>query len=206
MNKFGRALPTRQKGIRKAPNQIPVNKDGDYNIRDHKLVNVKLPTDGSDAANKKFIDDSISSLSASLNHLVAVRMQDAYNSIDRVKNELTNSSKANTELISAQMRDHMTILNKEMSDYKNSLKLADDKLKSEILKLNMQLATQLHEIRTTHQASIVQVSKQFDNLENILKGYITTTVKQSIKPITDDVKKINTNVNKLKQRVDRSKI
>ena len=70
MNKFGRSLPSssRQKGVRvlTTPNLIALTKDGDYNIRDHRLCNVKSPTEDSDAVNRKFVDSITFSLLAKI--------------------------------------------------------------------------------------------------------------------------------------------
>jgi predicted RecB family endonuclease len=61
INKFGKSKGGhhRKEIVQLHTNFFSLTQDGDYDVDNHKLINVKTPTDKSDCVNKIYVDDTI---------------------------------------------------------------------------------------------------------------------------------------------------
>ena len=88
MNKFGRSLPSAQEKIKimqvQTPDLITLTKDGEYTIQNHRLCNIKTPTDDSDAANKGFVENAIIAYKTQINQSLRELHQKLKSSIDNI--------------------------------------------------------------------------------------------------------------------------
>ena len=212
MNKFGRSLPTssRQKGVRvlQAPNLIAVIKDGEYNIRDHRLCNVKSPTEDSDAVNRKFVDSAMWSLSAKIDNSVkdCVKLIETnFNNLQQKCNESIAVNQKYIDFKDEQQRALLKSVNDDILKLSNSFATAEKlhKQANSIVENRFSaMNVEFEKIKSSQEKLIEDLKPQFDLLEEMLNSSITMMIQKYQTPWDAKFTQIKKELSQLIKRVD----
>lgn len=182
MDKFGRSIPSLHKKARivQAPNAIAFTADGDYNLRDHKLCNVKPPTEDSDAVNKKYLDDALSAVN------------EFYHNTSRFNKQLFDKVRVITgelKMLSNVLDQNKQAISKFRDEFFSYAKHNDDS----VAQINKQLSDKisrsdcLKEIETYVNNFMLQtLNPILDSLEKNLKDY-TNMVQISVDSLSERI-------------------
>lgn len=164
LNKFGRSskAPNEVKVIR-TQNLFAFTSQGDYDLQDRKLCNVKIPTEDSDAATKKYVDaNSVSAMNTfneKFKQTEKLIVSDVNKKISNLTKTVLTSSQTSTE--------RTTLLNTKIENMLVSMpSMIDQKVTS--------LQTQLTELSVEYKNRIESLSHKLDTLESDYKKISTT--------------------------------
>lgn len=205
MNKFGRSQPlgSRLKGVRvlPAPSTIPLTKDGDYNLHNHKLCNVKSPDGPTDAANKEFVESILMTHTIQMKQALSNIEQKFNKSLDDNHNKMGTDSVFNKTYVDGLIKELRTIVNDVNNRTTKSLRTVNAGLRVDRLACEGRFKTidvKLDTLKTEEQKAIDGLTQQVDKLKKSLKTDMDTSTQNSLKPILADIEAIKTEV--LQQR------
>ena len=201
MNKFGRSLPSssRQKGVRvlPTPNLIALTKDGDYNIRDRRLCNVKSPTEDSDAANRKFVDGITLSLLTKIDKssndcvkLIESVVNDVRKNMENQMSNFVDGGKKYADSKDNQLRDDIKTLITTLTDAnKTYIDSQDKQLRTDIKTLNeelLKLSQSFDTIYSVREADHMSLEERFHAIDAQIQTVKHQTI-ENLKPEFDQL-------------------
>lgn len=212
MNKFGRSSsPHKSVRVLQAPNVIVFTKEGDYNFRNHKLCNVKVPTEKDDVTTKNYVDSLIEQIHGGINTLN--KTIDARNvEFEKMKEDNANKFKIFENIAAVQqvfigkVRSEFLKIENALMDSANSLIENSQKPLINDIKKNKAEVSQLKK----------DIDSEFDKLGDLLKsaaaadmekmrGEITQVknlIGEAKKSQAEDWKRFNAVLYSLKQQLD----
>lgn len=203
MNKFGRSLPSTSthKKLVQTPNLISITQDGGYNIKEHRLVNVKSPVDDTDAVNKKYLDDTTTSVTQSFNKKITETYQ-KYIEFKNLLDSLSHSLTTKIENLTTNCEKSIILLNNEVQHSKQAI-LND--LKPKFNELEKNIAGNSNSVKqfkkdlenTTKDIADVDklINKHFSDFEVFLKEVHRVDVDEinkKIEAINQEIKSLKT--------------
>ena len=200
MDKFGRSLPSASKHktiLLQTPNIISLTQDDGYNVKNHRLVNVKTPVEDNDAVNKKYLDTTLE------NKLTG--MYQKFSEFRKSLDSISYSLNTKIDNVDANCITSNTLLNKEMQKSKNKIlkdlkstiddlgvkqiKVDLEKNKKDIADVDELINTHFSDfevmLKTLHRVDMDEINKQIE------------AIKQEVKAVANVVySKNNNNINK----------
>ena len=191
MDKFGRSLPTSSanKNVLQTPNVIGVTQEGAYNVKDHRLVNVKAPIEDNDAVNKKYLDDATSSVSQYLGTKLAdtyLKFNEFRTSMDAISYSLTSR----IDSVSGNCEASDFLLRKNIKDSRKKV-LKEVQSKYSEIEAVKQLRVDLEMVRKDVTDTAELINKHFSDFEAALKvlhRFDVDEINKKIEAITQELK------------------
>ena len=182
MDKFGRSLPSgsKHKTIIQTPSIISMTQDDGYNVKDHRLVNVKTPIEDNDAVNKKCLDAALG------NKLIETyqKFNEFRNSMDSISYSLTTR----IDIVAANCEASNCLSKKEIQKTKKTIL---KELKANIDGLDFkQIKVDLEKSKKDIAAVDDLINNHFNDFEVMLKTMYRV-----------DVDEINKKIEAIKQEV-----
>lgn len=193
MDKFGRSLSTTSthRSVIQTPNVISVTQEGEYNVKEHRLVNVKTPVEDGDAVNKKYLDDTTFSVSQYLGSKLAdthLKLNEFRTSMDAISYSLTSR----IDSVSANCEASDFLLRKAIENSKKTV-LKEVKAKYSEIDDVKQLRVDLEMVKKDVTDVAELINKHFSDFEaalKILHRVDVDEINKKIKAITQEMESI----------------
>lgn len=163
MNKFGRSLPSGQKGVKvlQTPNVISFTQDGNFNMRDHRLCNVSSPMEDADAVNKIFLDTMIVALDAKIDHL------------ESVGKSLKGSFQLDCEECLGEVQGQLNSVQLKLKQALGDVERQIDSMSDANKKYCNSMVEQLHDLVKSLSESIIDLKASYNNIDAKMESYVT---------------------------------
>lgn len=190
VDKFGRSSKgRRQRTLEQVyENTITQSSSGDYNVKNHKLINIQTPTLDSDCATKGYVDSSMNVLNILYN-----KSQQDTSQIQHAINELRKSVMKNTN----HYVDLDSSTKTKFQTFRTNIQSIADNFKTTTQKNHEYLLTteeHLRKLKTVVTSMKSEFRTTVDKLQNDLKRNNDSAEEQ--------IKKLKTTVKSLTDRVD----
>jgi chromosome segregation ATPase len=222
MDKFGRSLPTSslQKEVKfmQNPTTLTLTKDGDYNVRDHRLCNVKQPTEDSDASTKSYVDyvaeQQLRDFIKTLNVHVEKLEKEVTMTNQRIDKVLDNeilfqgeftALKKNITMLQNDLLSHQAHINSFKSSFEKletSLKNYTDSLTKTTLKSVRDEVERLEKGKADNLKLIDSKLKELRQTHDEAVANLITVTNNRRKKDLQEIKKINDEIVKMKKNIE----
>ena len=181
MDKFGRSLPVgaKHKSILQTSNIISITQDDGYNVKEHRLVNVKTPIEDNDAVNKKYLDTTIENKLSEMYQKYRKSMDSiSYSLTTRIDSVVANCEASNTLLNKEIQKSKSTIL-KELKSNLDSLDIKQirmdlEKNKKDIADVDELINTHFKDFEVAlnlyHRVDVEEINKKIEAIKQEVKA------------------------------------
>lgn len=147
MNKFGHSLSSSRKSVQIIRSQpaLPVTRDGDYNIEDHRLCNLGMPQEEKDACTKQYVDSKAENLNG-----LMLTISSTISTVDEKYTKILQ----NFEIIKSAQVEGSQKLEKNIISLNELITTVDEKQRERIQLLEVRQAALNDDMKTAREAIV----------------------------------------------------